>query len=93
MFGRINFIHARAEDGQGPAAGFQRSLVGNRIHPTSQAANYGDAVVRQEAGEFFGHLAAIAGNGARPNDGHRPVVFGAQGSAQIEHGRRLVDFF
>ena len=93
MFRRINFIDPRTQNTNRAPARFQRGLMRNRIHAARKSADHRDSIRCEKRRKFFGDLPAIRRDSARANDGNRKQVIGQIFAADIQHGRRLVNFF
>jgi len=93
MFGRIDLVHARAEDGDRASASLERGGMGDRVHAARQPRDDCDSLSRQERGQVFGDLPPVGRDAPRPDDGNRVMVVETDLAARVEDGRRLFDLF
>jgi len=91
VVGRVALGEAAAEDGDGSAAGLDRSFMGCGIDSSGTAGDDRQAGPGQMRGEAVGLLAPVLRAGSRADDGDRVVVGlgGLEAAADVEDWRRV----
>ncbi len=92
IFARIDDIDSGAEDGDGAAAGLDRSLVGDGIDAAGHAADDDESAVGKVLGETLGHAQAVGGGVASADDGDSDLKQDARIATDVEDEWRIVNF-